>query len=70
MLSAAQNAENYYRKSKNYSKELAYWQANVDKKSQEISHIQEQISAVDQAETRKVLKSFAAILSQTKRRRW
>jgi predicted ribosome quality control (RQC) complex YloA/Tae2 family protein len=66
-LSAAQNAENYYRKSKNFSKELAYWQANVDKKSQEISHIQEQISAVNQTESRKALKSFAGILTQNKK---
>ena len=66
-LSAAQNAENYYRKSKNYSKEVAYWQSNVDKKSQEIIYIQEQIAAVEIAETRKALKSFAAILTQTKK---
>jgi predicted ribosome quality control (RQC) complex YloA/Tae2 family protein len=66
-LSAAQNAENYYRKSKNYSKELAYWQSNVDKKSQEINHIQAQITAVEQAQTRKSLKSFVAILSQPKK---
>jgi len=66
-LSAAQNAENYYRKSKNFSKELAYWQANVDKKSQEIDQIYAQISAVEQAETRKSLKSYLPILSQTKK---
>jgi len=66
-LSAAQNAENYYRKSKNYSKEVAYWQSNVDKKSQEIIYIQEQIAAVEIAETRKALKSFATILTQTKK---
>ena len=66
-LSAAQNAENYYRKSKNYSKEVVYWQSNVDKKSQEIIHILEQIAAVEITETRKALKSFAAILTQTKK---
>jgi predicted ribosome quality control (RQC) complex YloA/Tae2 family protein len=66
-LSAAQNAENYYRKSKNYSKEVAYWQSNVDKKSHEIIRIQEQIVSVELAETRKVLKSFVVILTQTKK---
>jgi predicted ribosome quality control (RQC) complex YloA/Tae2 family protein len=66
-LSAAQNAENYYRKSKNYSKEVAYWQSNVDKKCQEIIHIQEQISAVELTETRKALKSFMSILAQVKK---
>ena len=66
-LSAAQNAENYYRKSKNYSKEVAYWQSNVDKKNQEIIRIQEQISAVELTETRKVLKSFMSILTQAKK---
>ena len=66
-LSAAQNAENYYRKSKNYSKEVAYWQSNVDKKCQEIIHIQEQISAVELTETRKALKSFMSILTQAKK---
>jgi predicted ribosome quality control (RQC) complex YloA/Tae2 family protein len=66
-LSAAQNAENYYRKSKNYSKEVAYWQSNVDKKCQEIIHIQEQISAVELTETRKALKPFMSILTQTKK---
>jgi predicted ribosome quality control (RQC) complex YloA/Tae2 family protein len=46
---------------------VAYWQSNVDKKSQEIIHIQEQIAAAEIAETRKALKSFAAILTQTKK---
>ncbi len=66
-LSAAQNAENYYRKSKNYSKELAYWQSNVDRKSHEIVQIQEQILAVEQIETRKALKPFLTILLQAKK---
>ena len=66
-LSAAQNAENYYRKSKNYSKEVAYWQSNVHKKSQEIIQIQEQILAVEKAETRKALKPFLPILTQSKK---
>jgi len=66
-LSAAQNAENYYRKSKNYSKEVAYWQSNVDKKNEEIIRIQEQISAVELTETRKSLKPFISILTQVKK---
>jgi predicted ribosome quality control (RQC) complex YloA/Tae2 family protein len=66
-LSAAQNAENYYRKSKNYSKELAYWQSNVERKTNEIELIHEQINQVSSVTFRKELKPFLALLEQNKR---
>ena len=64
MLSAAQNAENYYRKSKNFSKELAHWQSNLTRKEQALADLYEQESQVQKAETRKQLKPFLRLLSQ------
>ena len=63
MLSAAQNAENYYRKSKNFSKELAHWQSNLTRKEQALADLYEQESQVQKAETRKQLKPFLRLLS-------
>ena len=63
-LSPAQNAENYYRKSKNFSKELAHWQSNVDRKEQALEDLFTQESQVQMAETRKQLKPFLKLLSQ------
>ena len=63
-LSPAQNAENYYRKSKNFSKELAHWQSNLDCKEQALEDLFTQESQVQMAETRKQLKPFLKLLSQ------
>ncbi len=63
-LSPAQNAENYYRKSKNFSKELAHWQSNLDRKEQALEDLFTQESQVQMAETRKQLKPFLKLLSQ------
>ncbi len=63
-LSPAQNAENYYRKSKNFSKELAHWQSNLDRKEQALEDLFTQDSQVQMAETRKQLKPFLKLLIQ------
>lgn len=63
-LSPAQNAENYYRKSKNFSKELAHWQSNLDRKEQALEDLFTQESQVQMAETRKQLKPFLKLLIQ------
>ena len=63
-LGPAQNAENYYRKSKNFSKELAHWQSNLNRKEQALEDLFTQESQVQMAETRKQLKPFLKLLSQ------
>jgi predicted ribosome quality control (RQC) complex YloA/Tae2 family protein len=60
-LSPAANAENYYRKAKNFSKELAHWEENIGRKKQEIAEIAEKLHALASVETRKGLKPFLAI---------
>lgn len=60
-LSPAANAENYYRKAKNFSKELAHWEENITRKKQEIAEIVEKLEALTSVETRKGLKPFLAI---------
>lgn len=60
-LSPAANAENYYRKAKNFSKELAHWEENITRKKQEIAEIVEKLEALASVETRKGLKPFLAI---------
>lgn len=63
-LSPAQNAENYYRKSKNFSKELAHWESNLARKEQALADLYVQESQVQGAETRKQLKPFLKLLTQ------
>jgi predicted ribosome quality control (RQC) complex YloA/Tae2 family protein len=60
-LSPAANAENYYRKAKNFSKELAHWEENIARKQQEIEEIKAKLIALESVETRKGLKPFLAI---------
>lgn len=60
-LSPAANAENYYRKGKNFSKELAHWEDNIARKQQEIEEIKAKLMALESVETRKGLKPFLAI---------
>jgi predicted ribosome quality control (RQC) complex YloA/Tae2 family protein len=60
-LSPAANAENYYRKAKNFSKELAHWEENIARKKQEIAEIAEKLQALASVDTRKGLKPFLAI---------
>lgn len=67
VYSAAQNAENYYRKSKNYSKELAFWQENVDRKTKEMDVINQQIQQVSTILNRKELKPFLYLLEQNRK---
>ncbi|MHA8050512.1 NFACT RNA binding domain-containing protein [Aquirufa sp. ROCK-SH2] len=57
-LSPVQNAENYYRKSKNVAKELANWQAKVDAKNAEIEALEKAIVELEQCTTKKALKPF------------
>jgi predicted ribosome quality control (RQC) complex YloA/Tae2 family protein len=61
ILSPAANAENYYRKAKNFSKELAHWEENIARKQQEIEEIKAKLIALESVETRKGLKPFLAI---------
>lgn len=63
-LSASQNAENYYRKSKNYAKELAHWQEQVDRKRDELKLWEERWEQVNQATHRKQLKAFIPLLTK------
>ena len=60
-LSPAANAENYYRKAKNFSKELAHWEENIARKQQEITDLQTKIAALELVETRKGLKPYLQI---------
>jgi predicted ribosome quality control (RQC) complex YloA/Tae2 family protein len=60
-LSPALNAENYYRKAKNFSKELAHWEENIARKKQEIEEIKAKLIALESVENRKGLKPFLAI---------
>ena len=63
-LSAAQNAENYYRKSKSFAKELAYWQASLDRKMTEYALLQRHLSEVQQVKIKKELKPYLIYLKQ------
>lgn len=63
-LTASQNAENYYRKSKNFAKELAHWQEQVDRKKAEIQVWEERWQQVQQATSRKQLKAFIPLLTK------
>ena len=65
-LSPAANAENYYRKAKNFSKELAHWEENIARKKQEIAEIIEKLEALASVETRKGLKPFLALATDKK----
>ena len=62
LLSGPENAENYYRKAKNYVKEIAHWQANVDRKHAEIALLSEQLSQISLAENRKQLKPYLPLV--------
>jgi predicted ribosome quality control (RQC) complex YloA/Tae2 family protein len=62
LLSGPENAENYYRKAKNYVKEIAHWQANVDRKQAEIELLGQQLAQVSVAQNRKELKPFLPLL--------
>jgi predicted ribosome quality control (RQC) complex YloA/Tae2 family protein len=65
-LSPAANAENYYRKGKNFSKELAHWEENIARKQQEIAEIADKLIALSLVETRKGLKPFLALATDKK----
>jgi predicted ribosome quality control (RQC) complex YloA/Tae2 family protein len=65
-LSPAANAENYYRKAKNFSKELAHWEENIARKKKEIAEIVEKLEALASVETRKGLKPFLALATDKK----
>jgi len=60
-LSPAANAENYYRKAKNFSKELAHWEENISRKQQEIADLQTKLAALELVETRKGLKPYLQV---------
>lgn len=60
-ISPAANAENYYRKAKNFSKELAHWEENIARKQQEIEVFRAKLMALDLVETRKGLKPYLQI---------
>lgn len=62
LLSGPENAENYYRKAKNHTKEIAHWQANVDRKQTEIDLLGHQLAQVSNAQNRKELKPFLSLL--------
>ena len=62
LLSGPENAENYYRKAKNYVKEIAHWQENVDRKQAEIDLLEEQLAAIHATENRKELKPYLPLL--------
>lgn len=57
-LSPVQNAENYYRKAKNFSKELANWEAKLEAKSREILDMEKALMELDSAQNKKELKPF------------
>jgi predicted ribosome quality control (RQC) complex YloA/Tae2 family protein len=61
-LSGPENAENYYRKAKNFSKEIAQWESNVARKKAEIIELGEQLKAVEAAQVRRELKPFLQYL--------
>lgn len=62
LLSGPENAENYYRKAKNFVKEIAHWQENVDRKQSEIDLLGEQLAAIHAAQNRKELKPYLPML--------
>jgi predicted ribosome quality control (RQC) complex YloA/Tae2 family protein len=62
LLSGPENAENYYRKAKNYVKEIAHRQENVDRKQAEIDLLGAQLTAIHAAENRKELKPYLPLL--------
>lgn len=63
-LSPIQNAENYYRKSKNVAKELAIWQQQWDKKQSELHTYKQALQEVYLVENKRGLKPFLGFLQQ------
>ncbi len=63
-LSGPENAENYYRKAKNFSKEIAQWESTVARKKAEITDLGEQLHGVEKAQVRKELKPYLTHLKQ------
>jgi predicted ribosome quality control (RQC) complex YloA/Tae2 family protein len=61
-LSGAENAENYYRKAKNFSKEIAQWEASVSRKKAEIVELGVQLKGVQAAQVRRELKPYLQYL--------
>jgi predicted ribosome quality control (RQC) complex YloA/Tae2 family protein len=61
-LSGPENAENYYRKAKNFSKEIAQWESTVARKKAEIEELSIQLQGVEKAQVRKELKPYLAYL--------
>ena len=61
-LSGPENAENYYRKSKNVAKEKAQWESNIARKQAELVELADLIQQVTAAETRKGLKPYLSYL--------
>jgi predicted ribosome quality control (RQC) complex YloA/Tae2 family protein len=61
-LSGPENAENYYRKAKNYSKEIAQWESTVARKKAEIEELSIQLQGVEKAQVRKELKPYLPYL--------
>ncbi len=61
-LSGPENAENYYRKAKNFSKEIAQWEATVARKKAEIQELGEQLKGIETAQVRRELKPYLQYL--------
>lgn len=61
-LSGPENAENYYRKAKNFSKEIAQWEATVARKKAEIQELGEQLKGIEAAQVRRELKPYLQYL--------
>lgn len=61
-LSGPENAENYYRKAKNFSKEIAQWESTVARKKAEIEELSIQLQGVEKAQVRKELKPYLQYL--------
>ncbi len=62
LLSGPENAENYYRKAKNFSKEIAQWEATVARKKAEIIELGAQLKGVEAAQVRRELKPYLQYL--------
>ncbi|RVU24679.1 DUF814 domain-containing protein [Sandaracinomonas limnophila] len=61
-MSPIQNAENYYRKAKNFNREVEIWQQNWDRKQSELLIYQRALLDVQEVSTKKGLKPFATYL--------
>ncbi len=66
LLSGPENAENYYRKAKNFSKEIAQWESNVARKKAEILELGEQLKGIEAAQVRRELKPYLQYLQVQK----